>query len=164
MWVTGYKGTLGSRILENWSNTRPWTARLEDRFYETSWAFSPRDILFLCAGTRGYAQCEGNQKAFRADVDGNIALAKFALRRGAFVVFVSTDGVEWGAHTAYARNRLLVEMALIMQPNVAIVRPGKFAADTVQTLAELCVKVGAERREGLHYWGDRTNRGTSNGA
>jgi len=109
-------------------------------------------VAYLCAGTKGYRECEGNLQAFRADVDGNLRLAKYLLKRGTFVVFVSTDGVEWGANVAYSRNRLLVEMALVMQPNVAIVRPAKFSADTVGPLADLCISVGEGRKDGLHYW------------
>ena len=110
------------------------------------------ESAYLCAGTKGYAENEGNRESFRADVDGNISLAKMLLRAGSFVVFISTDGVEWGAHTAYARNRLLVELALVMQPNVAIVRPAKFSKETVGPLADLCVRIGSKKIDGVHYW------------
>lgn len=152
--VIGIDGILGSAIFE----------RVEDRCGPTRGTFDlamphldypgrkPPTAAYLCAGTKGYAECEGNRKAFRADVDGNIRVARQLLREGSFVVFISTDGVEWGAHTAYARNRLLVEMALIMQPNVAIVRPAKFSKETVGPLADLCVEVGTDKKEGLHYW------------
>ena len=112
----------------------------------------PCDLAYLCAGTKGFAETEGNRPAFRADVDGNIRAAKHLLRTGAFVVFISTDAADWGAHTAYARNRLLVEIALVMQPNVAIIRPKKFDHANVAGLVDLCIHVGASKHEGLHFW------------
>lgn len=144
--IVGHTGTLGAAILER---TRPlghpYLRRLEDE------PKTEAKLAYLCAGTKGHAECEGNAAAFRADVDGNIRLAKHLLRQGAFVVFVSTDAVEKMAG-AYARNRMYVELALIMQSNVAIVRPGKFDANTVGPLADLCINVGENRKEGLHYW------------
>jgi hypothetical protein len=148
--LVGHRGVLGSMILSrNNEACLPWGGRLE---VESMLPSNRTASAILCAGTKGYAENEGNRASFRADVDGNIRLAKHLLRQGTFVVFVSTDGVEWGAHTAYARNRLLVEMALIMQPNVAIVRPGKFDANNVGPLADLCIDVALRKREGLHYW------------
>lgn len=144
--VVGATGTLGYRLMQR-NGYEAYPTRLENEGYAFGY-----ETAYLCAGTKGYAECEGNREAFRADVDGNIRLAKHLLRQGTFVVFVSTDGVEWGAHTAYARNRLLVEMALVMQPNVAIVRPSKFDKQTVGPLADLCIAVGEGRKEGLHYW------------
>lgn len=110
------------------------------------------DLAFLCAGTKGYAECEGNRKAFRSDVDGNIRLARSLLKGGAFVVFVSTDAVEWALHTAYARNRFMVELAIGGLPNVAIFRPAKFDRNNVGEVAKACAAVGLERRVGLTRW------------
>lgn len=109
-------------------------------------------VAYLCAGTKGFRECEGNEAAFRADVDGNIRIAKHLLSRGTFVVFISAEGVQWASQYAYCRNRLLVEMALVMQPNTAIVRPGRFTSYNVGALAEFCSWVGGERRDGVHYW------------
>jgi dTDP-4-dehydrorhamnose reductase len=109
------------------------------------------ETAYLCAGTKGFAECEGNREAFRADVDGNIRLIGDLMKDGAFVVFISTDAVE-KVNAAYARNRLLVEQTLWLRPNCAVVRPGKFNEQTVGPLADLCILVGKQRREGVHYW------------
>ena len=110
------------------------------------------DVSYLCAGTKGYKECEGNAEAFRPDVDGNIKLIRHLFKAGSFIVFISSEGVEWGAATAYARNRLLVESALWMMPRTAIVRPGKFDAENVEDLARRCIEIGNTRVEGIHYW------------
>ena len=156
--IVGATGVLGSAIVprivyRNWGCHYPSHTDLDlAKWDEHRAAFlSQFTRAYLCAGTKGHAECEGNAEAFRADVDGNIRLAKHLLRQGAFVVFVSTDAVEKMAG-AYARNRMYVELALIMQPNVAIVRPGKFDASNVGPLADLCIDVGENRKEGLHYW------------
>ena len=110
------------------------------------------DAAFLCAGTKGFAENEGNRATFRADVDGNIRLARHLLRQGTFVVFVSTDAVEWALHTAYARNRFMVELAIGGLPNVAIFRPAKFDHSTAGLVARMCADIGLQRKEGLHRW------------
>jgi len=110
------------------------------------------EMAFLCAGTKGFAECEGNRKAFRSDVDGNIRLARHLLKQGTFVVFVSTDAVEWALHTAYARNRFMVELAIGHLPNVAIFRPAKFDTGNVAEVARACAEVGLKRKEGLTRW------------
>ena len=153
IFVLGGTGVLGNAIIRVSPDRSCYVPTRAE--YDLASSVSPSGqftVAYLCGGTKGFADCEGNRKAFRADVDGNIRLAKHLLSKGTFVVFVSTEAVEWVANAAYARNRLLVEMALIMQPNVAIVRPGKFDEQTVEPLARLCVDVGSNKREGLHYW------------
>ena len=110
------------------------------------------DFAFLCAGTKGFAECEGNRKAFLADVDGNIRLARQLLKDGAFVVFVSTDAVETLLNTAYARNRWAVEMALSGLKKAAIFRPGKFTKENVAEAAKVCASIGLNQVEGLTRW------------
>ena len=151
--VTGATGVLGSAIVAR--GAQPFEMRLEEVPNVFTITRHDWDAMILCAGTKGFAECEGNRKAFRADVDGNIRLARHLLKHSTFVVFVSTDAVEWALHTAYARNRFMVELAIGGQPNVAIVRPSKFTAETVGPLADLCVQIATERREGLHEWGTR---------
>lgn len=109
-------------------------------------------IAFLCAGTKGTQECEGNREVFLADVDGNIRLARHLLKQGTFVVFVSTDAVETSLNTAYARNRFLVEQALGGLPNTAIFRPGRFDKLNVDKAARALATIGLQRLEGLHRW------------
>lgn len=112
------------------------------------------DVAYLCAGTKGFVNCEGNHAAFRSDVDGNIRVVKYLLKLGAFVVFISSDAVEW-SNSGYGRNRAYVEMAIVMIPNVAIIRPSGFGEHNVENLAKLCAEVGEKKLEGVHYWGKR---------
>jgi len=144
--VVGHKGLLGSELMKM-KDMEAATFRLEDDVDPKGY-----DVAFLCAGTKGTAECEGNRKAFRSDVDGNIRLGRAMWRNGCFVVFVSTDAVEWGLHTAYARNRFMVELALGGMPNTAIFRPGKFDKYNARDVARACARVGINRIEGLTRW------------
>lgn len=146
--VVGGTGLLGSELckLPDCIASR---IRLEQDEFRFQWKY---DCAFLCAGTKGFAENEGNRASFRSDVDGNIRLARHLLKQGTFVVFVSTDSVEWALNTAYARNRFMVEMAIGGLPNVAIFRPSKFDQSNVLQAAQACAKVGLERIEGLTRW------------
>lgn len=156
--VVGATGILGAALMKDERLGARWgTTRKAIHGYVTydldseAPPQSPRpDLAFLCAGTKGYAECEGNRKAFRSDVDGNIRLARYLVAQGTFVVFVSSDAVEWALHTAYARNRFMVELAVGALPGTAIFRPARFDAKTVPAFA--CAQVGLDQREGLTRW------------
>ena len=110
-------------------------------------------LAYLTAGTKGFHECEGDEKVFRDDVDANISLIKGLLRVGAFVVFISTEAVERIGHgAAYSRNRLLVEQFIWTQEGCAVVRPGRFDTSNAPRLAEFCKQIGEGQREGIHYW------------
>lgn len=145
--IVGATGLLGKALMELLPDRHAYTRRLEQEPYAPGY-----ECAFLCAGTKGFAENEGNREAFRADVDGNIRLARHLLRQGTFVVFVSTDAVEWALHTAYARNRFMVELAIGDLPTVAIFRPAKFGPENVAEVAKACARVGIERIEGLTRW------------
>jgi dTDP-4-dehydrorhamnose reductase len=147
--VTGPRGVLGSELVKI-APCAAWSTRLEDPFYQSLQLVSG---AILCAGTKGFAESEGNDAAFRADVDGNIRIAKHLLGHGIFVLFVSTDAVEKVGHgTAYSRNRLLVEQFLWPQSNCAIIRPAKFDRNNAAGLAAACVKIVTDKKEGVHCW------------
>ena len=153
--VTGYRGLLGKALTgllaDGGHFWLPYPYRLEEPIPASPMGC---ELAFLCAGTKGFAECEGNRAAFRADVDGNIRLARHLLHSGTFVVFVSTDAVEVAAGAAYARNRLLVELAIGGEPNCAIFRPGRFGPENVIAPAKELARVGLERRAGLTRWPD----------
>lgn len=146
-------GVLGSALVQKIPGAKGTSRKGEIHFdlRDESISLPECDVAYLTAGTKGYRECEGDTEIFRADVDGNIRLAKHLHKSGVFVVFISTDGVEWGAHTSYARNRLLVEM-FIHSIDGAIVRPAKFDASNVDGLCELLTEIGAKRKGGVHYW------------
>ena len=150
--IFGSDGLLGRALLRRLPYALGMTRQHYDLATSDPKTIPDCSLAYLCAGTKGFKECEGNTEVFRADVDGNIRLAKHLLRMRAFVVFISTEGVEWGSNLSYAKNRMLVEMALVMQDNVAIVRPGKFHDANVNDLADFCAQIGELKLEGVHYW------------
>ena len=148
--VLGASGTLGKQLMVCLGRQGEAAGfRLEDKHYLMA---SHYEGLILAAGTKGFAACEGNAAAFRADVDGNIWYAREASKSGIFTLFISTDAVEVAAGSAYARNRLLVELAIGHLPHIAILRPGKFDATNAFEVAKACVSIVDAKSEGLHRW------------
>ena len=149
--VTGPKGVLGSALCRD-RRCEAWHVLLEEPYYQ-SLRLVTVDAAILCAGRKGFYECDGNDDVFRADVDGNISLAKQLMHHGVFVVFLSTEAVERTGHrAAYSSNRLLVEQFLWTQENNAIIRPRRFDSVNVGGLADLCIKVATEKLSGIHYW------------
>lgn len=150
--VTGGSGVLGREIVKRLKEVY---APTRESFDLGSGQFKDLKLVvttaYLCAGTKGFAECEGNLKAFRSDVDGNIRLIRDLRKQGAFVVFISTDAVE-RIDAAYSRNRLLVEQFLWTQSNCAVIRPERFNEQSAPALAHFCIAVGTYEKEGVHYW------------
>ena len=72
--------------------------------------------------------------------------------RGAgFVVYVSSDAVEWCGATAYARQKAQVE-SYIQAIDGAVIRPTRVTPALVGDLARLMVDVGLNRKQGVHRW------------
>ena len=148
--VYGASGLLGKKLMLCLGRQGiATTCRLEERRNFVSGSY---EGLILAAGTKGFAACEGNAAAFRADVDGNIYLGREANKAGIFTVFVSTDAVEVACGSAYARNRFLVELALGSLPRVGIFRPGRFDESTAFEAAKACVSILTYQKEGITRW------------
>lgn len=107
------------------------------------------DTVYLVAAMPTFAACEGNPLAWRVNVDAPIAIARQF--PGAFVVFVSSDAVEWCGATAYARQKAQVEGFMHSRWG-AIVRPNRILPQTVGAFAALLADVGESRNSGLHRW------------
>jgi hypothetical protein len=108
---------------------------------------------YLVAARQGFAACEGSAPAWHMNVDSIIALGlRFrAQRPPAFVVFISSDAVEWAGGTAYARQKAQVEAFLAGDPNAAVVRPTR-VGDRARDLARVLISVGIGRVAGLTRW------------
>jgi hypothetical protein len=146
--IVGHRGILGS-ALERHGRTTRYERRLGENHHITD-AYTS---AILCAGTKGFHECDGNDGVFRDDVDGNISLIRALLKNQVFVVFISTEAVERIGHrAAYSSNRLLVEQYLWGQENNAIVRPGRFDKSNVDDLAIFCLRIAQSKQQGIHRW------------
>ena len=109
------------------------------------------EIAYICAGVNGFQACEGNVLSYRTNVDGTLKVAREITKGGGFVVWISSCSVEW-AHSAYSLQKSLVEIALQMIPQTAIVRAGRVVNQNVESLCKLMVEVGRGKKEGIHLW------------
>ena len=148
--VTGGSGCLGTALKPLLPSA--WFPTRQELDLRKPWIKSEITAAILAAGTKGFAPCEGNAEAFRADVDGNVWLCKAILSKGGYILFISTDAVEQAAGAAYARNRLLVEQALWFRPRCAVLRPAKFGPAEAPELAKDCIHILSHHLEGVFSW------------
>lgn len=107
-------------------------------------------IVYLVAGVGGYKPCEGNSDAWRINVDAPIAIARAMAKKGAFIVFVSSESVEWG-NSAYARQKAQAE-SYMNTIDAAILRPAKVTAANVSDFVKSAVAIAEARKPGVFRW------------
>lgn len=125
----------------------------------------PAEVVYLVAAKPGFASCEGTAESWVVNVDAQIAIARryqvtmlewikkereFS-ESSPFIVYVSSDAVEWCGGTAYARQKAQVE-SYVQAIDGAIIRPTRVTGETVDSLAALMVDVGIGRKQGVHRW------------
>ena len=60
--------------------------------------FPQPEVIYLVAAMTKFQECEGNPFAWYVNVDAPIAIMRHF--PNSFRIFVSSDAVEWGGHTA----------------------------------------------------------------
>ena len=113
-------------------------------------ALPEAETVYLVAAAPGFAACEGSAQSWVVNVDAQIAIAR-RYRGAGFVVYVSSDAVEWCGATAYARQKAQVE-SYIQAIDGAVIRPTRVTPALVGDLARLMVDVGLNRKQGVHRW------------
>lgn len=107
--------------------------------------------VYLCAGVNGALTCARDpQVSWRVNVDGTIRVAE-AYRDRAFVVWLSSTTVEWGADH-YARQKRTAETVLRTMPHVGIVRAGRVTLANVGALCDEMIRIGEGRLPGVRLW------------
>lgn len=110
------------------------------------------DVVYLVAAVTTFKDCEGNPDAWRVNVDAPIEISMKAIASGAFVVFVSSDAVEWCGASAYARTKAAAEVAIRTLRHSAIFRPARILPARINEVCELMISIGRERKEGVYRW------------
>ena len=107
------------------------------------------EIVYLIAGMPTFLACETDRNSWRVNVDGIIAAARrFPL---SFLVYVSSDAVEWCASTGLARQKAAVE-AYLLHREAAIVRPSRVVPHTAPLFAQFLVGLGNAAMPGVYRW------------
>lgn len=140
---------LASRNLEFNATSRRPRARWPFDLLDMKDELPPCSIVYIVAAFTGFAKCEGNTKAWRANVDAPIHIARDRCWN-AFIVFMSSEAVEWSS-SAYARQKAQAE-AYFNVAGGAIIRPAKITSDTVGEFAKFAVDVAEAKQRGVFRW------------
>lgn len=161
--VIGGDGCLGSalvRVLQETEQEVMWTSRRKTAvsLYGKPLALDlsgnipelpSANVVYLVASIKGFEACEGKANTWVVNVDAPLSIAH-KLWGKSFMVFISTDATEWSS-ASYARQKAHVELGVLMMGG-AVIRPGRFGADTVGPLAQLVSYVGRKKIPGVHKW------------
>lgn len=107
------------------------------------------NTVYLCAGVNGTAKCALDPVgSFRANVDGTVGVAKHYrdIEHG-FVVWISSDIIEWGAG-AYADQKRTTETILRTMPNVGIIRPFRITDKNMDHFCSQMIEMGRDHIRG----------------
>lgn len=122
------------------------------------------DFIYLCAGTKGYANCDKNpRESWTVNVDSQIDIARYyaepqiitepytgQIPPHPFIIYISSDAVEF-SNSNYAIQRRHVE-AYMNTINAAIIRPGPISEDRSIEFAKLVIDTAIRRKRGLTRW------------
>jgi dTDP-4-dehydrorhamnose reductase len=131
--------------------TPPWPRSMHLDLSKPIPDLPPADVVYIVAAVPQIIVCERDPKTWTINADAPVAIAKQYAWRGEFVVFVSSDAVQYAEGFAYARQKAHAE-AFMNTINAAIIRPGRFTHETVDGLARLILDVGMYCRAGVHQW------------
>lgn len=111
----------------------------------------PADVVYLVAAVTSTIRCEDDPRGtWQVNVDAPLALARRYAPDG-FIVFISSDAVEFCGRMEYGRQKAHVEAALALHERCSVVRPARFTADNVDRLARFIVSPQV-MHAGLHRW------------
>ena len=114
------------------------------------------NLIYLVAAVTGIMACEADaQNSWRVNADGPAQLALQAAgahqnSKFTHVVFISSDAVESGPKLNYSMQKAYVE-GIVLSLGGSVVRPA-WIGPGMDSLVELLMDVGVERKSGLHRW------------
>jgi dTDP-4-dehydrorhamnose reductase len=106
--------------------------------------------VYIVAAVPKFADCERDPLTWLINADAPITLAR--LFRKSFVVFISSDVVEYAGNTAYARQKAHAEVYMQAIGNAAVVRPARIAPEHARRFASFLVAIATTRHAGLVRW------------
>lgn len=158
--VIGGRGLIGGALVEKLFHrdlAYSFTSRRKEAAYRCDLAkldvdsLPPASFVYLVAALPRFADCEALRESWIVNVDAPIAIARH-YHKGAFVVFMSSDTVEYAGSTAYGRQKAHAE-AYMQSIDAAIVRPvGKVMPERAPELAGFLIDIALRRASGVHRW------------
>jgi dTDP-4-dehydrorhamnose reductase len=111
-------------------------------------AFQP-DVIYICAASTRFIDCETDPQAYKVNVDGPIEVAK---RFGyAKIVYLSSESVDKALHTNYGMHKALAEIGLRAVCDPRIARLGRVDPHTMSGVCNFLVGL-ADSKPGVYHW------------
>jgi dTDP-4-dehydrorhamnose reductase len=111
-------------------------------------AIGPADVVYICAASTRFIDCESDPDAYRVNVDAPIEIAKQYMAQ---IVYISSEAVERALHTNYGMHKALAEIGLRAVCNPVIARLGKVDSWSMQDACEFLVSL-SNARPGVYRW------------
>ena len=164
MWVLiGRDGKLGFALYHHLKSTLK-TIKIAgtSRYLRSKYYFDMKDppddlplgeVVFIVAAKTKFTDCELHKDAWSINVDAPIRIAHHYSHHHAFVIYISSEAVEWSGHTAYGDQKRAAEAgirAVVPYERLAIVRPDKLTEDGMFELCKLLEKIAKEKIGGVY--------------
>lgn len=150
-----WKATTRREIKHDWSGSTsptPWIGAILLDLSKPIGDLPAADFVYLVAAVTKIAECERDQAGtWVVNADAPVEIGRRYVAKGAFVVFVSSDAVEFMGHSAYGRQKAYVE-SFMLTIGAAVVRPSRIEPDSGVALADFMIDMAVNRRSGLHRW------------
>ena len=112
------------------------------------------DVVYLVAAITKFRECELNFDSYTVNVDAPIAIAAEFRKRGAHIVYISSEAATWPGPTAYGMQKRTCEQGMLAvcgHGGVSIIRPGQFKERTDE-FAKMVIEIGSNKKTGVHLW------------
>ena len=107
------------------------------------------DVVYICAASTRFIDCESDQLAYRTNVDAPIKIAQ--LCAPAKIVYLSSEAVERALHTNYGMHKALAEVGLRAVCNPLIVRLSKVIPQRLDKCIQYLVGL-TSAPPGVYHW------------
>ncbi len=109
------------------------------------------DVIYICAASTRFIDCEADPDAYRVNVDAPVEIATQYKFSGATIVYLSSEAVERALHTNYGMHKALAEMGLRAVGNPVIARLSKVDPWSMDDACDFLVKL-ANAKPGVYRW------------
>ncbi len=107
------------------------------------------DVVYICAAMTKFIDCEDDSRAYRINVDAPREIAE--LLSPAKIIYLSSEAVERGIHTAYGMHKALAELNLRTVCEPVIARLSKVTEESLDDCCDFLVGLGVSGEPGRVY-------------
>jgi nucleoside-diphosphate-sugar epimerase len=110
-------------------------------------------VVYLVAAKPNFQGARCDPDAWVVNVDAPIAIARHYRTQssGVFIVYISSDAMEWEYGTALAVQKMQVE-SYMQTIDAAIIRPARIGKDRAHEFADFVIGTALAKRAGVSRW------------